>query len=452
MKSLSNSGSLDGGGPGNACHPTFYEAFRFWLKLGFISFGGPTGQIAVMHTELVERKKWISEARFLHALNYCMLLPGPEAQQLATYVGWLLHKTWGGVVAGAFFIIPSVFILWTLSYVYVAFGNLAWVVAIFYGLKPAVLAIVAAAVLRIGSRALKNEVMWTLATAAFVAIFFFHVPFPLIILGAGAIGFFGGKWRRDKFLVIRGHGNATAESVLDDASAVPDHAKPSWPRALRVCIIWIILWSAPLLILSLWLGLQHTVVQEGFFFSKAALVTFGGAYAVLPYVAQQAVQTHRWLSASQMLDGLGLAESTPGPLIIVTQFVGFLGGWNHPGQLPPLLSATLGALITTWTTFTPCFLWIFLGGPYIERLRGNEALTTTLSAVTAAVVGVVLNLAVWFGLHVIFPGDGTINSFAVLVGTVAFIGMVRWKWDIVPVVLCAGFVGVVFKMFLSYYH
>jgi chromate transporter len=449
MKSLSNSGSLDGVAPENVCHPTFYEAFRFWLKLGFISFGGPTGQIAIMHSELVERKKWISEARFLHALNYCMLLPGPEAQQLATYIGWLLHKTWGGVVAGAFFIIPSVFILWTLSYVYVAFGNLPWVAAIFYGLKPAVLAIVAAAVLRIGSRALKNEVMWTLATAAFVAIFFFHVPFPLIILTAGAIGFFGGKMRRDKFLVVRGHGNAKAESVLDDASPVPDHARPSWPRALRVCIIWIILWSAPVLILGLWLGLQHTVVQEGFFFSKAALVTFGGAYAVLPYVAQQAVQTHRWLSAGQMLDGLGLAETTPGPLIIVTQFVGFLGGWNHPGQLPPLLSATLGALITTWTTFTPCFLWIFLGGPYIERLRGNEALTTTLSAVTAAVVGVVLNLAVWFGLHVIFPGDGSIDSFAILVGIAAFMGMVRWKWDIMPVVLGAGFVGVVFKMFLS---
>jgi chromate transporter len=239
---------------------------------------------------------------------------------------------------------------------------------------------------------------------------------------------------------------------LDDASAVPDHAKPSWHRALRVALVWLILWSAPVLLLSLWLGSGHTVVQEGIFFSKAAMVTFGGAYAVLPYVAQQAVQTHHWLSAGQMLDGLGLAETTPGPLIMVTQFVGFLGGWNHPGQLPPLLAATIGALVTTWTTFTPCFLWIFLGGPYIERLRGNEALTTTLSAVTAAVVGVVLNLAVWFGLHVIFPSPGTVDLFAILVGLVAFVGMVRWKWDIVPVVLTAGLAGLIFRMFLSYYH
>jgi chromate transporter len=452
MRPLSTPGARDAVAPENARHPTFHEAFLFWLKLGFISFGGPTGQIAVMHAELVEKKKWISEARFLHALNYCMLLPGPEAQQLATYVGWLLHKTWGGIVAGAFFVIPSIFILWTLSYIYVSFGNLPWIAAIFYGLKPAVLAIVAAAVIRIGSRALKNEVMWTLATAAFTAIFFFRVPFPLIIISAALIGFFGGKWKPEKFLVIRGHGKANAESVLDDTSAVPDHAKPSWARALRVALVWVILWSAPVLLLNFWLGSNHTVVQEGIFFSKAALVTFGGAYAVLPYVAQQAVQTHRWLSAGQMLDGLGLAETTPGPLIMVTQFVGFLGGWNHPGQLAPLLAATIGALVTTWTTFTPCFLWIFLGGPYIEELRGNEALTAALSAVTAAVVGVVLNLAVWFGLHVIIPGDGMVDSFAILVGIIAFIGMIRWRWGIVPVVLSAGFAGLIFKMSLSYSH
>jgi chromate transporter len=452
MRPLSTPGARDAVAPENARHPTFHEAFLFWLKLGFISFGGPTGQIAVMHAELVEKKKWISEARFLHALNYCMLLPGPEAQQLATYVGWLLHKTWGGIVAGAFFVIPSIFILWTLSYIYVSFGNLPWIAAIFYGLKPAVLAIVAAAVIRIGSRALKNEVMWTLATAAFTAIFFFRVPFPLIIISAALIGFFGGKWKPEKFLVIRGHGKANAESVLDDTSAVPDHAKPSWARALGVALVWVILWSAPVLLLNFWLGSNHTVVQEGIFFSKAALVTFGGAYAVLPYVAQQAVQTHRWLSAGQMLDGLGLAETTPGPLIMVTQFVGFLGGWNHPGQLAPLLAATIGALVTTWTTFTPCFLWIFLGGPYIEELRGNEALTAALSAVTAAVVGVVLNLAVWFGLHVIIPGDGMVDSFAILVGIIAFIGMIRWRWGIVPVVLSAGFAGLIFKMSLSYSH
>jgi chromate transporter len=449
MKPLPSAGNLDGVSPQALWHPTFGEAFRFWLKLGFISFGGPTGQIAIMHAELVEKKKWISEARFLHALNYCMLLPGPEAQQLATYVGWLLHKTWGGIVAGAFFVIPSIFILWALSYVYVSFGNLPWVAAIFYGLKPAVLAIVAAAVIRIGSRALKNEVMWALAAAAFIAIFFVHVPFPLIILSAALIGFLGGKWRRDKFLVIHGHGKARPESVLDDASAIPEHAKPSWARALWVCVIWALLWFAPVLVLAWWLGANHTLVQEGIFFSKAAMVTFGGAYAVLPYVAQQAVQTHRWLTAGQMLDGLGLAETTPGPLIMVTQFVGFLGGWHHPGSLPPLLSATLGALVTTWTTFTPCFLWIFLGGPYIEKLRGNEALTTTLSAVTAAVVGVVLNLAVWFGLHVMVPAPGAVDGFALLVAAVAFVGMVRWKWDIIPVVLGSSLLGLLFKMLLS---
>jgi chromate transporter len=447
MKTIPTS-RLDSGPPEAAPHPTFREAFLFWLKLGFISFGGPTGQIAIMHAELVEKKKWISEARFLHALNYCMLLPGPEAQQLATYVGWLLHKTWGGIVAGAFFIIPSIFILWALSYIYVAFGNLPWTAAIFYGLKPAVLAIVAAAVIRIGSRALRNEVMWTLAAAAFVAIFFLHAAFPVIIITAAAIGFLGGKWKRDKFLVIRGHGTAQAESVLDDSSAVPDHARPSWARAFQVSIVWVILWSAPVVLLSCCLGSEHTLVREGIFFSKAALVTFGGAYAVLPYVAQQAVQSHHWLTANQMLDGLGLAETTPGPLIMVTQFVGFLGGWSNPGQLEPILAATLGALVTTWTTFTPCFLWIFLGGPYIERLRGNEGLTTALSAVTAAVVGVVLNLAVWFGLHVIFPGHGVVDWFAIVVTIGTFIGITRWKWDIVPVVLGAGLAGLIFKTLL----
>jgi chromate transporter len=291
--------------------------------------------------------------------------------------------------------------------------------------------------------------MWTLSAAAFVAIFFLHVPFLLIISSAAAIGYLGGKWKRDKFLVIRGHGKSNSESALDDTSAVPDHAKPSWPRAIRVAFVWTILWSAPVILLTFWLGSSHIVVQEGIFFSKAALVTFGGAYAVLPYVAQEAVQTHRWLSAGQMLDGLGLAETTPGPLIMVTQFVGFLAGWNHPGQLPPIAAATLGALVTTWTTFTPCFLWIFLGGPYIEKLRGNEALATALSAVTAAVVGVVLNLAVWFALHVIFPGNGVVDWFAIAVSTVAFTGMVRWKWDIVPVVLGAGLAGLIFRMVLS---
>src|ERR1700740_2346676 len=298
--------------PQRLAAPSFGEAFRFWLKLGFISFGGPTGQIAIMHAELVEKKKWISEARFLHALNYCMLLPGPEAQQLAIYVGWVLTKTWGGSVAGVFFVIPSIFILWTLSYVYVTLGNLPWIAAIFYGLKPAVSAIVAAAVIRIGAGALKNEVMWALSAAAFIAIFFLHVPFPVIIVAAALIGFLGGKWKRDKFLVLRGHGKVKREAVFDDTFAVPEHAKPSWNRAVRVCVTWILLWWIPVIFLATWLGPNHTLFREGVFFSTAAIVTFGGAYAVLPYVAQQAVQHYGWLGGAQMLDGLGLAGTHSG--------------------------------------------------------------------------------------------------------------------------------------------
>jgi chromate transporter len=431
-------------------HPTFAEALRFWLKLGFISFGGPTGQIAIMHSELVEKRRWISDNRFLHALNYCMLLPGPEAQQLATYIGWLLHRTWGGIVAGALFVLPSMFILWGLSVVYVKFGNVPWVAAIFYGLKPAVLAIVGAAVIRIGKKALKNEVMWGIAAVAFIAIFFLNVPFPAIVMGAGLIGFVGGKLWRKKFLVIGGHGAKAdaAASVLSDDAQSPAHTRPSLGRSLRVAITCLLLWFVPIALVGAWLGRDHALFREGLFFSKAAMVTFGGAYAVLPYVSQQAVENHGWLSAGQMLDGLGLAETTPGPLIMVLQFVGFLGGWNHPGPLSPIVAATLGALITTWTTFVPCFLWILLGAPHIEQLRGNEHLTTALSAVTASVVGVILNLAVWFGLHVLFPAPRVVDWFAVAVCAVAFTGMVRWKWDIIPVVVGAGGLGVVYRMIL----
>jgi chromate transporter len=428
--------------------PTFGEAFRFWLKLGLISFGGPTGQIAIMHTELVEKRRWISEARFLHALNYCMLLPGPEAQQLATYIGWLLHKTWGGIVAGALFVLPSALILWVLSYVYVVYGNVPAVAAIFSGLQPAVLAIVAAAVLRIGSKALKNDIMWAIAGAAFAAIFFLEVPFPFIMITAALIGLIGGKWRRDKFLVIKGHGGSAAASVLDDDSAIAEHTRPSLGRAARVLAVCGVLWWAPVLALGAWLGASHALFREGLFFSKAAMVTFGGAYAVLPYVSQQAVLSHGWLTMPQMMDGIGLAETTPGPLIIVLQFVGFLGGWNQPGALSPLTSATIGAAITTWTTFVPCFLWIFLGAPHIEQLRGNERLSSALSAVTAAVVGVILNLAVWFAMHVLFPGAGVVNWFAVVVSIVAFIGMTRWKWDVIPVVIGAGALGLIWKLWL----
>jgi chromate transporter len=418
-------------------HPTFREAFRFWLKLGFISFGGPSGQIAMMHAELVEKKRWIDNSRFLHALNFCMLLPGPEAQQLAIYIGWLWHKTRGGIVAGALFVIPSIFILWALSYVYVAFGNIPWIAAVFYGLKPAVLAIVAAAVIRIGSKALKNAVMWSLALAAFVAIYFSHVPFPLIIISAGILGLIGNKILPQYF---RGE---TAHPVdVDLAGNVAGRAKPTWLDAVKISATWIVIWALPLALVGIFLGTDHTIFREGIFFSKAAVVTFGGAYAVLPYVSQQAVEHYHWLTAPQMLDGLGLAETTPGPLIMVLQFVGFLGAWNHPGNLPPLVSATIGALVTTWTTFVPCFLWVFLGAPYIEKLRNVKFLTAALSTVTAAVVGVILNLAVWFGVHVIFPPTGNVDWFALVVCAVVFFGMVRWKWNIIPVVLSAGALGI----------
>ena len=363
--------------PARATYPTFREALRFWIKLGFISFGGPAGQITIMHTEIVERRRWVSERRFFHALNYCMLLPGPEAQQLAIYIGWLLHRTRGGIVAGACFVLPSVFILWTLSFIYAAYGNVPWIAAVFYGLKPAVLAIVLTAVLRIGKKALRNDVMWTVAGLAFVAIYFFKLPFPLIVLTAGFVGWLGGKWLPGKFTGVGGgHGPKSAAAdapvrspaVSDDGEGAA-HTRPDLRRAVRIAAVSLLLWAAPLVSLALWLGAGHPLVKGGVFFSKAATVTFGGAYAVLPYVSQQAVENYHWLGAGQMLDGLGLAETTPGPLIMVLQFVGFLGGWNHPEGLPPLLAATLGALLTTWTTFTPCFLWVLVG----RSLHGTSA-------------------------------------------------------------------------------
>ena len=422
-------------------HPTFRTALHFWLKLGFISFGGPTGQIAIMHSELVEKKRWIGEERFLHALNYCMLLPGPEAQQLAIYCGWLLHRTWGGLAAGVLFVLPSAIILWGLSVVYVTYGNLPGIAAIFYGLKPAVLAIVAAAVMRIGSKVLKNWVMGSLASLAFIAIFFFHAPFPTIIIAAALIGYGGGRRWEQVFNVVRSHGaKSTAAgggAVIDDRHATSPHPSPSLARGAQVLAVGLALWWLPVLAAGLAQGWSGTLVQESLFFSKAALVTFGGAYAVLPYVAQQAVENFHWLTAPQMLDGLGLAETTPGPLIMVLQFAGFLGGWNHPGNLSPLLAATLGAALTTWVTFVPCFIWIFLGAPYIELLRSQTRLTCALSAVTAAVVGVVLNLAVWFGLHVISPSAGRPDWFVIAVAILAFLALLRFKSGLIPVV-CAG--------------
>lgn len=421
--------------------PSFSEAFRFWLRLGFISFGGPTGQIAIMHQELVERKKWIGEAQFLHALNFCMLLPGPEAQQLATYIGWLLHRTLGGIVAGGLFVLPSVLILWALSYVYVMHGEVAWVASAFAGLKPAVVAIIADAVVRIGRRILKNAVAWALSAAAFVAIFFLKAPFPIIILAAGLIGLIGGRLWKRHFLILKAHGESESATAAADQTILAVHTRPSLGRSIKVLAVCGALWCAPIIAAGIVLGQDSVITQEGIFFSKAATVTFGGAYAVLPYVAQQAVERYNWLSAPQMLDGLGLAETTPGPLIMVVQFVGFVGAWNHPGRLSPLAAASLGAIITTWVTFVPCFLWIFLGAPYVERMRSAESLTAALSAITAAVVGVILNLAVWFAIQVFWGvGDGP-DLFAIVVAAAGLVALVRFRVGVIPLVLTAAIIG-----------
>ncbi len=425
--------------------PTFGEAFRFWVKLGFISFGGPTGQIAIMHTELVERRRWIGEQRFLHALNYCMLLPGPEAMQLATYVGWLLHRTAGGLVAGAFFVIPSIFILLALSYVYAGFGSVPWIAAMFYGLKAAVLAIVASATIRIGARALRHPLMYAIAAAAFVSLFVFRVPFPAVIAAAATVGLVGTRWRPDIF-AIQAHGNAPA-AVISDTEPLPEHARPSAARAARVLALCLAFWIIPLVMLGAWRGTADVLFREAVFFSKAAMVTFGGAYAVLPYVAQQAVEQYEWLTAAQMIDGLGLAETTPGPLIMVLQFVGFMAGWRHATDLG-LTGAILGGLTATYFTFMPCFLWIFLGAPYVEQSRGNRALAGALATITAAVVGVVLNLAVWFGIQVLIPGGRGIDWFALGVAAVAFVGMQRFRWDIISVVGGAAGLGLLYRTLL----
>ncbi|HVQ75957.1 MAG TPA: chromate efflux transporter [Candidatus Binatia bacterium] len=416
----------------------FREAFRFWLKLGFISFGGPTGQIAIMHSELVERRRWISESRFLHALNYCMLLPGPEAMQLATYVGWLLHRTAGGLVAGTCFVLPSVFILLGLSYVYVGYGTVPAVAAVFLGLKAAVLAIVISATVRIGRRALRHPFMYLIAAGAFVALFALRVPFPAVIAGAALVGLVGVRGWPHVF-VAPAHGAAGGE-MLPDGGPAPEHTRPSRARALRVVAISLALWLVPVAILAAWRGAGDVLFREAVFFSKAALVTFGGAYAVLPYVAQQAVETHGWLTAPQMIDGLGLAETTPGPLIMVLQFVGFLAGWNQATDLG-LAGPVLGALIATYFTFMPCFAWIFLGAPYVEASRRNALLAGGLAAITAAVVGVVLNLAVWFGMQVITPGGGRIDWFALALGVGALVALQRFRWEIVSVAGAAGALG-----------
>ena len=419
--------------------PTFAEAFRFWLKLGFISFGGPAGQIAIMHEELVEKRRWIGEQRFLHALNFCMLLPGPEAQQLAIYSGWLLHGKRGGIVAGALFVLPSAVLLWALSYAYVVYGTLPMAGGVLAGLKLAVLAIVAAAAVRIGQRVLKNGIMVGLAVGSF-GLIWGAVPFPAIVLGAAVIGLLGVRWWPEKF-ALRHETEPDKHSQVSDAKEVK-----SFHSALKSTLIGVLCWWLPVVLAGLWLGWKHTVFQEALFFSKAAIVTFGGAYAVLPYVGQEAVGSYGWLSQGQMMDGLGLAETTPGPLIMVLQFVGFLGGWQNPGALPPVAAATLGAALTSWVTFVPCFLWIFLGGPYVERLKTHRGLAGALSTITAAVVGVIASLAVHFGSDVIFVTRTTVDWLGLGLVIVGFTGLVRWKWGVIPIILAGASIGIVRRL------
>ena len=439
----------------------FREAFRYWLKLGFINFGGPAGQIAIMHDELVDRKRWISNERFLHALNYCMLLPGPEAQQLAIYVGWLLNGTAGGIVAGVLFVLPAFFLILGLTWTYAVHGDITWVAAIFYGLRAAVIALVAAAVIRIGSKALKNPILVTIAALAFVGIFVFNVPFPVIVGAALVIGYVGSRFRPDAFKTA-GHGEADADSALtDDVVSNASHRTPL--QTVRVLLVCLTVWWLPLLLVAAWRGLQDTLSKEAFFFSQAAMVTFGGAYAVLAYINQAAVKTFGWLEPGEMVTGLGLAESTPGPLILVTEFVGFLAAYKFPGGLSPTVAGTLGAAVTVWATFAPCFLWIFVTAPYIERLRGNVRLNASLAAVTAAVVGVVLNLAVTFALAALFrdvdmvdvafarlpaPNWGTLDTFALALAAASFVALWKFKVNVLWAIGGCSVVGLVYRAIL----
>ncbi len=426
----------------------FGEAFRFWLKLGFISFGGPAGQIAIMHSELVERRRWISEKRFLHALNYCMLLPGPEAQQLATYIGWLMHRTWGGVVAGGLFVLPSLFILIALSWIYLRFGDVPLVAGLFYGIKPAVTALVLHAAHRIGSRALRNGWMWGIAAAAFVAIFAFRVPFPAIVLAAALIGFFGARWAPQVFALGGGHANGQqsyGRALIDDDTPTPAHARFSRARLVRLVLVGLALWGAAMGALVAAQGWQGTLAQMGWFFTKAALLTFGGAYAVLPYVYQGAVEQHQWLSGAQMIDGLALGETTPGPLIMVVAFVGFVGGWLKQvlGPEALFLGGALAATVVTFFTFLPSFLFILIGGPLVEATHGKLGFTAPLSAVTAAVVGVILNLALFFCWHVLWPQGfgGRFDVVSALIAVGAAVALFRFKIGVMPLLGICGAIG-----------
>lgn len=429
------------------------EAFGYWLKLGFTSFGGPAGQIALMHDELVVRRRWISEKRFLHAMNYCMLLPGPEAQQLATYIGWLMHRTWGGVVAGGLFVLPSLLVLVALSWIYMAFGHVPAVAGVFHGIQPAVTALVVQAATRVGLRTLRNAWLWSIAAAAFLAIFAFDAPFPLIVVAAGLAGTLGGRLRPDEFRLGGGHGPASqgyGPAVIDDDTPTPPHARFAWGRFRLVLVTFAALWAAALAGLALAFGWHAVLPQMGWFFTKASLLTFGGAYAVLPYVYQGAVDHYHWLTAPQMMAGLALGETTPGPLIMVVSFVGFVGGWTLgvPGIASPALAGMLAAAVVTFFTFLPSFFFILLGAPFIESTHGNMKLTAPLTGITAAVVGVILNLAVFFALHVLWPKGlaGPFDAESALIGLAAGVALLRFKAGVIPVVLAAGLAGLVLAL------
>jgi chromate transporter len=443
---------------------SFGEAFWVWCRVAALSFGGPAGQIAVMHRILVDEKRWVSENRFLHALNYCMLLPGPEAQQLAIYIGWLLHRALGGLVAGTLFVLPGFVSILALSILYTSYQDFTLVQGLFYGLKPAVVAVVIEAVARIGKRALKNRVMVAIAAAAFVGIFFLEAPFPLIVLSAAAIGYIGGKLWPETFVVTKGHAANDGEAghaITDEhASAV----RPSWRRTIAVLCVWLVIWLGPVAALYQFSGPESVYTQEAIFFSKAAMVTFGGAYSVLAYVADECVETYRWLEPGEMLDGLGMAETTPGPLIQVVQFVGFLGASRNPGPLSPMMAGIAGSVVTTWVTYAPCFLWIFLGAPYIEMLRGRARLNAALSAVTAAVVGVILNLSIWFATHTLFgtvsekqayvirllvPDWSTVDWMSVAIACGAMVAMLRLKIGMIPTLVAAAAIGATYFLIVG---
>lgn len=435
---------------------SFGEAFIYWLKLGFISFGGPAGQISMMHQELVEKRRWISEHRFLHALNYTMVLPGPEAQQLATYIGWLMHGVWGGIAAGVLFVLPSLFILIALTWVYLSFGDVPAVEGVLYGIKPAVTAIVVFAAYRIGSRALKNNVLRGMAVLAFIAIFAFHIPFPYIVLMAAIIGFIGSHYAPEKFKAGGGHGSSKetyGPAIIDDNTPAPEHTKFKWSRFIVFILIGLSIGGAVMIALTLTYGWQGTLTQMSWFFTKAALVTFGGAYAVLPYVYQGGVEQYAWLSGTQMIDGLALGETTPGPLIMVVAFVGFVGGWTKElfGSDALLLAGAAGASIATLYTFLPSFLFILLGGPAVEATRGDIKFTAPLTGITAAVVGVILNLATFFAYHVLWPQgfDANFEWISAIIGAVAFIALFKYKVGIVQVIATSAVIGLTYSVLIS---